>query len=95
MFKKYFYISGLLLLVAPSFAINDFNSSRSNREKGTLALSTAEKMLREAGDDAYQVAKTMLDIDQKNEKYNGDYEIKVEVKVSIQRVEKNNPGLEK
>lgn len=73
-----------LLLAGTAQAAQDYNSSRSNRSAGVDAPDEADTLLREASNDASSIARSMIASDMKDG-YDGDYEITVEIAVSITR----------
>jgi uncharacterized membrane protein YebE (DUF533 family) len=81
-------LAALLLLGLPAGAVlsaQDYNSSRSNKTASAAAPSEVENLLDQARAEASTVAKTMIAADQRDG-YAGDYEIAVNVSVSIKRV---------
>ena len=78
----------LLLLINTAHAATDHNSSRSNKTSHTPAsevTNETEGMLREVSSDATSIARQMIRIDKKDG-YTGDYEVTVDVGVSIKRI---------
>ena len=65
-------------------AATDHNSSRSNKTSSVAAPDVTDEMLRKAQQDASIISKSMLQVDQ-SDGYQGDYEITVDVRVSIER----------
>ncbi|MBT9487519.1 MAG: hypothetical protein IV093_08425 [Rubrivivax sp.] len=77
-----------LLFVLPLQGVmsaQDHNSSRSNKTNTASAPNEIENLLDLSRADASAVAKTMIAADTRDG-YNGDYEITVNVAVSIKRV---------
>lgn len=81
-------VSTGLLLANMAFAAQDHNSSRSNKTSSINAPEETEILLKEAKEEALAVTKAMLDVDQKKDRYDGDYVISVDVKVTVERVKR-------
>ena len=81
----------LVLFINTAQAAQDYNSSRSNRTVGMSVGGETDKLLREASSEASAVAGSMIAIDQKDG-YTGEYEVTVNVSVSIKRVAKFKAG---
>ena len=75
-------LSGMLFGSAQ--AATDHNSSRSNKTSSVAAPDVTDEMLRKAQQDASIVSKSMIAVDQ-SDGYSGDYEITVDVRVTIER----------
>ena len=73
------------LPMQPALSVQDHNSSRSNKTASAAAPSEVETLLDQTRADASTVAKAMIAADLRDG-YAGDYEITVNVSVSIKRV---------
>ncbi len=74
-----------MLPLQSALSVQDHNSSRSNKTASAAAPSEVENLLDLARADASAVAKAMIAAEGRDG-YNGDYEITVNVAVSIKRV---------
>ncbi|MFT6734964.1 MAG: hypothetical protein ACJAS9_003166 [Polaribacter sp.] len=78
----------MLFLINAAYAATDHNSSRSNKTSHTPASEVSnetEDMLKDVSSNASSIARQMIRIDQKDG-YTGEYEVTVDVGVSIKRV---------
>ncbi len=74
----------LILSVSTVGAAQDYNSSRSNTTAAIDVPDETEKLLRLAVEDATGVMRTMH-LQDNRDGYQGDYQIKVEVQVTLER----------
>ena len=73
------------LSIQAAHTAQDHNSSRSNKTSSVAAPNEIENLLDLTRADASAMAKTMVGSDQRDG-YSGDYEVTVNVSVSIKRV---------
>ena len=81
-------------MISAAQAATDHNSSRSNKTSHTPAAAVdqeTDSMISEVSRDASSIASHMIAIDQKDG-YTGEYEVTVDVGVSIKRVAKFKAG---
>jgi len=72
------------MIIGSSQAATDYNSSRSNKADTVTAPNVTNELLRKAQQDASMVSKSMIEVDQRDG-YTGDYDITVDVRVTIKR----------
>lgn len=82
-FETLFIITSLFF-VNTLYAATDYNSSRSNKSLSAFVEDDTTTLIQKLSADASAVSKSMLAVDQRD-KFDGEYLITVEVKVSLQR----------
>lgn len=91
--KTNIFSSVLLIFSAIAFsahAAQDYNSSRSNKSNGVDVPDITDTLLRDASAEASLVTKTMIQNDMRDG-YSGDYVVTVDVRVTLQRDNKQDP----